>query len=107
MSGGVPPLRDGNRQHRDEREQCANDKEHDARDVVARDGSIENNLLNKQSLKRLCFPFVLTGKQNGRLDFAALSFSASICRRNKRRPAVRGAHWLKSLEGYENLKKRL
>src|SRR5580698_1103033 len=40
-----------NRQHGDEREQCANDKEHDARHdrhMVARDVSIENNLLNNQ-----------------------------------------------------------
>ena len=74
--------------------------------MVARDVSIENNLLNNQWLKLILLTVCSDREADGRLDFAALPFSGSICRRNKRRPAA-VAHWLKSLEGYENLKKRL
>jgi hypothetical protein len=44
---------------------------------------------------------------DGRLDFAALPFGESNLTAEQTSAFRAVAHWLKSLEGYENLKKRL
>jgi hypothetical protein len=75
--------------------------------MVARDVSIENNLLNNQWLKLILLTVCSDREADGRLDFAALPFGESNLTAEQTSAFRAVAHWLKSLEGYENLKKRL